>query len=497
LSLPSNHLLREYAFTLQVRSQNYDRLVSTTSTSLFAMIPTGQPMLITFPIDKMRFRSTVKAIAITLTNSNGAYYFDKICLSTNTVPVMTATPIPMESAGNVPLGYHLKFKQGNSTYYRGAYYYDPAKKVELSFVFNRPIQQKEENIVVVTSSDTGKTVEFPVVLTPGMMSVDIEISLFPGENNLITFKGDTHVLSVKSITNIVKSNIETYTSRKKSGNPFYRGIVSMYASHIYDQDKYPDIPKIIDMLKDAGVNNYSYLIYGQSAKEYAKLPDFCSAAAKEGIEVWVYLVPPSEAPINHRDKDIQKRKYPPYDMDYVKWMEELAKISLKYPNFTMIMIDDFYHNLEYFTLDYTKKMYKALKKINPLLMSGQCVYRRQIDACVAAGYLPYIDAFVWGYQGSIAADPEAGLDCASLPVDIYDYYFLCKDKIIIPCVYFTPHSSWPRGRPTKEYLEKAMQIEWEQTGIMWVYTTPPQGSWKYNMIKDFVKDKKLEYLKGR
>ncbi|MFA5858382.1 MAG: hypothetical protein WC955_04885 [Elusimicrobiota bacterium] len=495
LALPSNHLLREYAFSLQVRSQNYDRLNKATSSSLFVTAPVGRPVLVTFPIDRMNFRSAVKDVVVSFINSNGAYYIDKIVLSTDTVKTMMAESIPMESSGNVPQWYSLRFNQEGSCYYRGVYNYDPGKKVELVVEYNKPVTDKIEKTIVITSSSTGKSVEYKMGFESNDIVKTVEVALTPDEKNVVSFNGEDFVFMVKDLVQMVKSNLDTYAARKKTGDPFSRGIVSMYAGHIYDKDKYPDIPKIIDMLKDAGVNNYSYLIYGQSAKEYAKLPGFCAAAAKEGIEVWVYLVPPTEAPINRGDKDIQKRKYPPFNMDYVKWMVKLSRISLKYPNLTMIMIDDFYHNWAYFTLDYTKKMYEAMKKINPKLLLGQCVYREQIDNCIKAGYLPYIDAFVWGYQHSSAADPEAGLDCSTLPVDIYDYYNLCKDKLIFPCIYFTPHSSWPKGRPTKEYLEKAMQIEWEQTGIMWVYTTPPKGSWKYEMIKKFTAEQKLELLK--
>ena len=58
------------------------------------------------------------------------------------------------------------------------------------------------------------------------------------------------------------------------------------------------------------------------------------------------------------------RKYPPFDLDYIKWVEAIAKISLIHPNLTLWMLDDFDGNTDYFTLAYTQKIYQASKKIN-------------------------------------------------------------------------------------------------------------------------------------
>ncbi len=294
-------------------------------------------------------------------------------------------------------------------------------------------------------------------------------------------------LLVSNMEPIRRDNILKVKQRAKT-NPFYRGIISAYAGMSYKSDGTPDVDATISLLKDLGVNCYTYLIAYRSDMELSSLGEFCDKALKEGIEVWVYLVPPSEAPVG-RDKPISERKYPPFDMDYEKWAEAIATISLNYPNLTLWMIDDFDSNLSFFTLDYTKRIYQTSKRINPKLLFGVCVYHENLKEFAQAGYLDYIDALLWGYQHNSALYQECGLYPNTLPLEINDY--LKTGKIAIPCLYFTPHSSWPLGRPTRDYLERAMKIAFEQAGIVWVFTTPSPGTFQYEVVKSFTSSHKL------
>ncbi|HOV32854.1 MAG TPA: hypothetical protein PLX23_05775 [Candidatus Hydrogenedens sp.] len=297
-------------------------------------------------------------------------------------------------------------------------------------------------------------------------------------------------LIVKDITPIVQENKSIIEQRAKT-SPFYRGIVSAYAGMKYKQDGTPDNDVMISILKDLGVNCYTYLICSRSDKELSALGDFCDKALREGIEVWVYLVPPTEAPID-RDKPIAERKYPPFDMNYLKWSEAIAKISLEHPNMTLWMIDDFDGNLSFFNLDYTKQIYQTSKNINPKLLFGVCVYHESLNKFAKSGYLDFTDALLWGYQHNSSAYLDCGLNCSTLPIEINDY--LKTGKIAIPCIYFTPHSSWQAGRPTKEYLEKAIDIAFQQSGIVWVFTTPATGTVNYDVVKNFTNFHKLQKL---
>ncbi|MBC7328117.1 LamG domain-containing protein [bacterium] len=280
-------------------------------------------------------------------------------------------------------------------------------------------------------------------------------------------------LNVKDLTAIEQNNIAIKEQRAKT-NPFYRGIISAYSGMRYKPDGTPDIETMISLLKDLGVNCYTYLIAYRSLQELPALGDFCQRAMKEGIEVWAYLVPPTEAP----------KDYPPFGLDYLKWAEAIAKISLEHPNLTLWMIDDFDANLSFFTLAYTQQIYETSKRINPNLLFGVCVYHENLADFIHKGYLAYCDAILWGYQHNSSLYPDCGLFANTLPTEINDY--LKTGKIAIPCIYFTPHSSWPLGRPIREYLEEATRIAFEQSGIVWVFTTPSPDSMQYDVVKSFI-----------
>ena len=296
-------------------------------------------------------------------------------------------------------------------------------------------------------------------------------------------------INTRFLKMVSSENLRIKEERRKSGNLFYRGILSLYVQ--VRRDGRTDIDATIDRARDLGANCFTYLIYGKD--DFDLFPEFCERAKSEGIEVWAYLVPPSEAPIG-RDKPPEERKYPPFDLDYIRWGEELAKISLKYPNFTLWMIDDLYYNLWLFTPEYTEKLYKTMKNINPKLNFGVCIYFEQLLRFISKGYLPYFDAILWGYQHAYPFYPYCGLTALTLPLEINHFYKTCPGKIIIPCIYYSPHSSWPKGRPTKEYLKEATEIAYEQAGIVWVFTTPSPGTFQYEVVKEFTSSVRLEKL---
>jgi len=384
--------------------------------------------------------------------------------------------------------------------------YDKKDPIQFSvfLIADRPTDKKEEKKVLFLLTNEKNNIidktEKIVTLEKGERNKEVLVSLPPkghGEYNLEVKIGDDTKMKknimVKDMDIISKENIKIREERKKTGNLLYRGIISAYAGLRYKGNN-PDVDATISLLKDLGVNCYTHLIYTRSEKELACLPEVCTKAEKEGIEVWVYLVPPSEAPINVK-KPIEERRYPPFDMDYLKWAEAVAKISVEHPNLTLWMIDDFDGNVGFFTLDYTREIYETSKKIAPKLLSGVCVYHDSIENFVKKGYLPYFDAVLWGYQHSSYIDPDCGISAKSLPLEINDYYKICPNKILVPCIYFSAHSSWPKGRPTKEYLEEATKIAYEQAGVVWVYCTPSPGNFRYGVVKNYINSITLEKWK--
>jgi hypothetical protein len=112
----------------------------------------------------------------------------------------------------------------------------------------------------------------------------------------------------------------------------------------------------IAALKNANINTYAYLIWHQDT-DWTDLPAFLQKAEENDIDVWVYLVPPSEG-----CSDVT-----PYGCDFVTWGEKIAELSNQYPALKGWMIDDFFDNTDYFTAQYIGSMLAGARAVNPNL----------------------------------------------------------------------------------------------------------------------------------
>jgi hypothetical protein len=151
-----------------------------------------------------------------------------------------------------------------------------------------------------------------------------------------------------------------------------------------------DTPLLARRLKELGVTTYYWLI-AHAATDWDDLKLFLPEAARAHIEVWAYLVPPSESAPRYGTL------YPePFRLDYSCWAEEIARLSSQYTNLTTWVIDDFYENQGLFTPKYVGEMQQRARQVNPRLaffplmyygeLNRRCVddYRNVIDGVVAA-----------------------------------------------------------------------------------------------------------------
>jgi hypothetical protein len=504
--LPASHY-PESTILIQLHSVDFDGINwkdQNKIRSYVINVPTGRPFQVIVSLRNLPFKEKVGKILFGVIRGSGTYYLDNFELQPPDIrsEVELTTPLfyPNKKVfipdwismypSQIPMKY-LDAASIKGFFDRDIFIYDGRIPVLLYFEYSKPVKKKE--IKTVTIADNSDNIIKQIKLTFDKSDIRKSITLvLRGDIGLkVNFDKQRTTFNLKDIDAITIDNETKRLVHKDSGDPIHRGIISAYGGLSYTPDGKVDIDEIIARLKDLGVNGYTYLILQKSEAELAALPEFCEKAAKEGIEVWTYLVPPSEAPIGKR-AEISEKKYPPFNMDYLKWAEAIAKISVTHPNLTLWMIDDFDGNLNYFTLDYTKKMYEISKQINPNLRVGYCVYHDRLQKYVDAGYMPYTDALLWGYQDTYWIYPKAGISAASLPAEINDYYRVCRDKPIIPCIYFTRHSSWPNNRPTLEYLAEAMRISYEQTGVVWVYTTPSPGTAGYELVKKYIKSVTLQ-----
>lgn len=171
-------------------------------------------------------------------------------------------------------------------------------------------------------------------------------------------------------------------------------VVADYDAELRSPDGRVDIDLMVARLKELGVNTYFWLIW-HAPTDWDDLKLFLPKAADAGIKVWVYLVPPTESP------PYTKLYSEPFRLDYIRWAEEIAKLSLKHPNLTAWVIDDFYANAKFFTPEYVKEMQKRAKAINPKLSFLPLMYFPEISRKFVGDYGQVIDGVVVAYpQGA-------------------------------------------------------------------------------------------------
>ena len=163
-----------------------------------------------------------------------------------------------------------------------------------------------------------------------------------------------------------------------------------YDAELRGQDGRVDVEAMVARLKELGVTTYYWLIW-HAATDWDDLKLFLPKAAAARIQVWAYLVPPTEGPPGG---------YPasePFKMDYRRWADEIARLSLQNPNLTGWIIDDFYANHQLFTPAYVKEMQALAKAINPRLAFLPLMYFPEITAGFVSSYQAAIDGVVVAY----------------------------------------------------------------------------------------------------
>ncbi len=171
----------------------------------------------------------------------------------------------------------------------------------------------------------------------------------------------------------------------------FRNHLADYDSELRRPDGRVDIDGMVARLKELGVTTYYWLIW-HAPTDWDDLKLFLPKAAEAGIQVWVYLVPPSESPPSYGGQYSE-----PFRLDYYRWAEEIARLSLQHPNLTAWVIDDFYANHELFTPAYLRQMQAKAKDVNPRLAFLPLMYFDEIRAKFAEDYREVIDGVVVAY----------------------------------------------------------------------------------------------------
>lgn len=187
-----------------------------------------------------------------------------------------------------------------------------------------------------------------------------------------------------------------------------------------------DIPQLLEILKQMGAQDYMHLVWNE--KQYPgawqdfqlMAPQFDSA----GINLWLYLTPPSEGVPE------------PFGDDYVKWAVECAKVAKQYPCIKGVCMDDFNGNVAKFTPSYCKEMMDAAHTIAPRLS--------------------FLVVCYFGYEKAIAPHVEAGtIDGVIFPY-FYPHKNLSSTSELLPQI--TTYREWLDERTTAGGFTKEMPL---------------------------------------
>ncbi|AUS09033.1 hypothetical protein C1X05_09365 [Laceyella sacchari] len=218
-----------------------------------------------------------------------------------------------------------------------------------------------------------------------------------------------------------------------------------------DGVRHVDTPAMIKKLKELNVNTYYYLNWYQPTDWDDFKDEFLPAAKEAGINVVLYLVPPSES--------TGSRKSYPYTTDYVAWGKAIAELSVQYDNLIGWAIDDFNHNLDFFTPEYMAKMREASTVINPNLKFLPSFMPLMYFPALTEEFLrtrgDYIDGVIVAYRD----DPYRNTSVWSTEQQQIDEAYQLLKKYNLPLVWmvYTSYLTNTPGNPSVEYVRETVQ----------------------------------------
>lgn len=262
--------------------------------------------------------------------------------------------------------------------------------------------------------------------------------------------------------------------------PDLAGTLGTYANPPRFPDQKVDLDRLIEELQDLQMNSYHWLV--RETKDDLKVAvKFIRKARKAGINVWITLVPPSESP------PITKVGYSePYRLDFELWAVNLARLSLKYPNLVAWSIDDFVHNLKFFTPEYVERFTRMARDINPNLKFVPCCYYRQTTEGFVNQYGSYFDGILFPYRAESAG---ANLkDPSKVEAEIAHLRKLFRPGFpVVIDIYATRHSRL--GDSTPEYVREVLDAGLKFADGVFIYRhqDPVVHADKYQVVREGIR----------
>jgi hypothetical protein len=266
----------------------------------------------------------------------------------------------------------------------------------------------------------------------------------------------------------------THYSKADRTRPLF-GTRATYCSAPRKPDGRVDVDRLISQLVDIGANTYSFCVHS-APTDWEDLQLILPKAREKRIRIWASVVPPSESPPR------TKLYAEPFRLDYQRWAVEFAKLSAREPNLVAWSIDDFTHNLKFYTPDYVKQMQEQAHAINPRLAFVPCCYYPAITPAFVTNYCPFLDGILFPYRhesgGANLKDPdliEPELNKIKGMVG--------KQFPVVLDIYASAHSRL--GATTTDYVEKAMIAGHRAADGVMIYRhqDPVKDREKYEVIK--------------
>ncbi|MGG1572788.1 hypothetical protein [Fictibacillus sp. NRS-1165] len=209
-----------------------------------------------------------------------------------------------------------------------------------------------------------------------------------------------------------------------------------------------DTPRSIEKFKELNINTYYYLVWHERTDWDDLKNEFLPAAKEAGINVVVYLVPPSES--------TGDRKSYPYTTDYVAWSQAIANLSLQYSNLIGWAIDDFNHNLNIYTPEYMAEMKQTSEAINPNLIFTPQMYTDTLNETFLQTRGEYIDGVILAFRDGIFRNTQV-YESAQEQIDSA-YAMLKQHNLSLYWMLYASQLSRTPASPSANYVREVVQI---------------------------------------
>jgi hypothetical protein len=250
-----------------------------------------------------------------------------------------------------------------------------------------------------------------------------------------------------------------------------------YGANLRKPDGHIDSARLLADLADLHANTYNWLIAG-AATDWDDLHTFLPLAHKQGLRVWVTLLPPSESPPKGRHFS------EPFRLDFEKWVSELAALSAREPALVAWSVDDFAYNLKEFTPERMEAILAVGRDKNPNFAFVPCVYFKQANAAFAKRYGKLLDGILFPYRSDSTTSGFADATQVAPEVKKLKERFGADFPVIVD-IYATRHSRL--GASTPDYVGEVMKHAQPVADGVHIYKhqdkNNPQEREKYEVIK--------------